>query len=176
MPFSVLLLTAASSEKHISGHGGDKVSMSNLLSNEVVLFFDKTDREEVKRGLGMSSERKCCDGIIFYSNGIRKVICLVEMKSRNLGEAEEQIKSTYDRLRELMKRECESCNDYFEQIVWKAYVYRATGGPERQSEECVEKLMKYGFKKGNAVVLGRPDITNFLREDTRKEVFKKKKK
>ncbi len=174
MPFSVLLLTAAGSGRHISGHGGAKVSMPNPLSNEVILFFDKTDRDEVKRGLGLSKDRKCCDGIIFYSLDTRKVICLVEMKSGSLGEAEEQIKSTYERLQVLLKKECESCNDYFKQITWKAYIHRSTGGPSRQAEECVEKLESYGFSKGNAVVLGQSDITNFLRADSSKKVFKKK--
>ena len=139
MPFSVLLLTAADSGRHISGYGNTKVSMSNPLSNEVVLFFDKTDRDEVKRGLGLQ-DRRCCDGIIFYSHDTRKVICLVEMKSGSLGEAEEQIKSTYERLQVLLREECKHCNDYLKQITWKAYIHRATGGPSRQAEECVEKL------------------------------------
>ena len=46
MPFSVLLLTAASSERHISGYGGDRVSMkADLLPGEIVLFFDKVDSD-----------------------------------------------------------------------------------------------------------------------------------
>lgn len=53
MSFSVLLLTAASSERHISGFGGDRVSMQgDLLPGEVVLFFDKVDGDLVRTSLG----------------------------------------------------------------------------------------------------------------------------
>ncbi len=163
MPFSVLLLTAASSERHISGYGGDRVVMPSLLPKEVVLFFDKVDSEIVSRGLGLSGEQ-CCDGVIFYSSDKHKVICLVEMKSSDLGDAEEQIKSTHRKLSELLKKECKLCNERLDQIIWKAYIYRSSGSPKRQAEDCVGNLIKYGFKRGNALVLGKPDITDFLRK------------
>ncbi len=42
MAFSVLLLTAANSERHISGYGGDRVSMQATLEpGEIVFFFDR---------------------------------------------------------------------------------------------------------------------------------------
>jgi hypothetical protein len=71
----------------------------DLLPGEVVLFFDKVDGDLVRRSLGMET-RQCCDGIIFYKKRERVVICLVEMKSDNLGEAEMQIKGTYDQWRD----------------------------------------------------------------------------
>jgi hypothetical protein len=177
MPFSILLLTAASSERHISGYGGDRVHMADkLLPGELVLFFDKVDSDVVSKGLGLLG-KKCCDGIIFYSHGSNKVICLVEMKSSNLVEAEEQIKSTYNRLQELLKAECRLCSDAIEQITWKAYIYRSSGGPKKDAMECVERLVQYGFKKGNAVILGQASITEFLRrtENTNVRKYKKSK-
>jgi hypothetical protein len=165
MPFSVLLLTSASSERHISGYGGDRVSMkSDLLPGEVVLFFDKVDRDVVRNSLGMSAT-KCCDGIILYLNGRRTIICLVEMKSDDLGKAEMQIKNTYKNLRERLNAECTFCKETFKQISWRAYIYRSGGAPKKDVDTCVDALEKAGFERGNAVVLGNPDITSFLRGD-----------
>lgn len=163
MPFSVLLLTAASSEGHISGYGGDRVSMKgNLLPGEIVLFFDKVDSEVIRKSLNMVSQHSC-DGIIFLAHGQQTIICLVEMKSDNLGDAEKQIKETYEHLYKMLKRECNFCKDRLEQIIWRAYIYRSGDGPKKDADDCVGKLEKAGFKSGNAVVLGNPDITDFLR-------------
>src|SRR5579885_1517199 len=67
MPFSILLLTSASSKTHITGASSDRVSMkrNELESDELVLFFDKVDEGPARKALGMD-DKKCCDGIIFY--------------------------------------------------------------------------------------------------------------
>jgi hypothetical protein len=173
MPFSILLLTAASSERHISGYGGDRVSMQAALEpGEIVLFFDKVDGEIVRRGLGIPNT-KCCDGIIFYTSRTQKVICLVEMKSDNLGVAEKQIETTYTRLHEMLRNECSSCRDSLNRLIWRAYIYRSGGAPKKDVDSCVERLEKY-FKRGNVVVLGNPDITKFLRKEERVKMQKDK--
>jgi ribosomal protein L31E len=163
MPFSVLLLTAASPERHISGYGGDRVSMrGDLLSGELVLFFDKVDSDLVRNGLGM--ETKCCDGIIFRAHDQQIIICLVEMKTENLlRNAGEQVKDTYEYLMKKLNAECISCKDKLNEIIWRAYIYRSGGAPKKDVYACVESLEKAGFKSGNVVVLGNPDITDFLR-------------
>jgi hypothetical protein len=164
MPFSALLLTAASSERHITGYGGDRVIMkSDLLSGEVVLFFDKVDSDLVRNSLGMFHTH-CCDGVIFRSYYRHIVICLVEMKSDNLGDAEQQIKDTHKHLSEMLKNDCKFCKrDQLDQIIWRAYIYRSGGGPKKDADVCVKNLEKYGFRSGNVAVLGNPDITTFLR-------------
>lgn len=164
MPFSVLLLTAASSERHVSGYGGDRVSMQgDLLSGELVLFFDKVDSDPVRNGLGLAN--KCCDGIIFRSYNQQMIICLVEMKSDSLGDAEEQVKTTYGHLQKMLNAQCIFCKDKLRQIIWRAYIFRSGGAPKKDAKACVESLEKAGFKKGNVVVLGNPDITDFLRNE-----------
>ena|SRR5579884_750567 len=176
MPFSVLLLTAASSERHITGHGGDRVSMKDALKpGEIVLFFDKIDSDAVRNSLGMV-DTKCCDGIIFYARGAQKVICFVEMKSDNLGEAEMQIKVTYDYFNKMLSNECRLCRDQYQQIIWRAYIYRSGGAPKKDADICVERLEKAGFQKGNVVVLGNPDISDFLRAEERQWKRKNAKK
>jgi len=163
VPFSVLLLTAASPERHLSGYGGDRVRMQgDLLPDELVLFFDKIDSDSVRNSLGMAN--KCCDGIIFHSHDKQVIICLVEMKSDDLGKAEKQVKDTYEHLRKMLSAECMHCKDKLPQIIWRAYIYRSGGGPKKDAEACVRSLEKAGFKSGNVAVLGNPDITEFLRE------------
>ena len=117
MPFSILLLTSANSERHITGAKSDRVSMEQKLRpGELALFFDKVDQGPASLALGWN-DKKCCDGIIFYKNNTQNIICLVEMKHTDLGEAKEQIKETYDRLHDLLKQECRSCRDYLQQII-----------------------------------------------------------
>ena len=162
MPFSVLLLTAASPDRHISGYGGDRVRMQgDLLSDELVLFFDKIDSDPVRNSLGMAN--KCCDGIIFHSHDKQIVICLVEMKHATLGDPEQQVKDTYEHLYKMLNTECKSCKDKLSQIIWRAYIYRSVAAPKQGANACVESLEKAGFKSGNVAVLGNPDIADFLR-------------
>src|SRR5579885_3175420 len=53
MPFSILLLTSGSSERHITGEDGTRVSwVGKLLPGELVLFFDKVDRGPASLALG----------------------------------------------------------------------------------------------------------------------------
>ncbi len=162
MPFSVLLLTAASPERHISGYGGDRVRMQgDLLSGELVLFFDEVDSDLVRKGLGMT--KKCCDGIIFHAHDQQIIICLVEMKHATLGEAEQQVKDTYDHLHTMLNAECISCKDTLKRIIWRAYIYRSGSAPRKDADACVKGLEQYGFKSGNVAVQGNPNITDFLR-------------
>lgn len=161
MPFSVLLLTGVSSERHITGAKSDRVKMEqDLRPGEVVLFFDKVDKEPICQGLGMSSQ-KCCDGIIFYANKAQKVICLVEMKGSDLGEVKEQIKQTYERLSALLKQECTSCPGNLKQIIWQAYIYHSGASPKGGYRDCEDYLKGCGFKE--AWVRNDRDISKYLR-------------
>ena len=169
MPFSILLLTSASSERHISGHGGDRLIMNNLEAKEVALFFDKID--EVRESLGMGKQEKCCDGVIFYTRqtgkqstrDALKLICLVEMKSDNVQSASEQILSTYNHLVPLLKDECKACLTYLNRIVWCAYIYRSGTAP-KDSNKYIKKLTDHGFKRENVALSGNRDIAAFLRD------------
>lgn len=178
MPFSVLLLTAANSERHITGASKDKVRVGSLQPGELVLCFDKLDTTDIVRlGLGIPRNQKCCDGVIYYANGILKVICLVEMKHSRLDSAAEQIKRTYEHLYQRLKSECKGCEDVFKQIVWRAYVYRI-GSSAVNTEEC-KKILSADFGPGNVLVSSNPDILRFLRgenETVRRKGFQKGKR
>lgn len=163
MPFSILLLTDVSSERHITGAKGDRVIMPDLLPGEVALFFDKVDGDPVRQSLGLNSQ-KCCDGIIFYANKTKKNICLVEMKTSNLGEAKEQIEQTYNRLHFLLKQNCASCQTYLKQIIWQAYIYHSGSAPKGGYRDCEDELKRLGFT--DAWVRGERDITRYLRMES----------
>lgn len=171
MPFSVLLLTGVSSERHITGAKSDKVVMEqDLLPGEVILFFDKVDKDPIRQGLGMNNQL-CCDGIIFYANKNQKVICLVEMKHSNLGEAKEQIKQTYGRLLTLLKQNCTACPGSLKQIIWQAYIFHSGAAPKGGYKDCEDDLKSCGFKE--AWVRGDRDIAKYLRMEIKADLRRK---
>jgi hypothetical protein len=166
MPFSVLLLTAASSKRSISGYRDSKVVMNGQLQSDEVILFFQIDRDEVRSGLDMLREgMKCCDGLVFRShdNG-QKIICLVELKSEDMNQPEDQIISTRRHLEQLLAKECRLCSDYLRQITWKACIYRHTAS-QTQTAECSRKLRAAGFSGSNITFVdrGQNDIGRFLR-------------
>lgn len=171
MPFSILLLTSASSKTHITGESGDKVSIerNDLQDGELVLFFDKVDAGPARKALGMNNQ-KCCDGIIFYKNNNQNVICLVEMKHTDPSKAKEQIEETYKRLKNLLNKECESCKDYLQQIVWLAYIYCWGSSPTSKYRDRQGVSLK-GFK--DVRVCHDKNIINYLRGEMKVEKNKK---
>lgn len=161
MSLSVLLLTMASSDKHITGRSGDRVSV-NVQSGELVLCFDKLDDTTLARqGLGIPVGKKCCDGVIFYACEALRVICLVEMKHSHIEDAAEQIKMTYNYLYQQLKSDCQGCKGLWKDVIWRAYVYRSASH-NVDVEKCKRDLGK-DFAPGNIVVSGSDDITDFLR-------------
>lgn len=83
------------------------------------------------------------------------------MKHTDLGDAKKQIKETHKRLKELLEQECEYCNSYLQQIIWKAYIYRSGAAPKDRYRECEDSLKKDGFKE--AWVRGDKRIIKYLR-------------
>lgn len=164
MPFSVLLLTAASAKRQIKGAGYSQVVMNGQLSGELALFF-QIDQDAVRRGLKMQ-DKKCCDGLIFYARDgeNKKTLCLVELKTNNnLGDAAEQIINARNHLARMLKAECQSCNDYLEQVVWRVCLYRHSSS-QKQSAECARKLKEAGFKEIDIAYLrGDGEVGPFLR-------------
>lgn len=166
MPFSRLLLIAANTRKYIVGkRREDKVelkskdapdSQPSSQSDGLALFF-QIDDEEIRRSLTLQGDGvKCCDGLIFYAQDGRaeRVICLVEMKSSNTGEADKQIAETRSRLKDML--EAEFCGDYMHRITWKACLYRSHAFLG-ETESIKRNLVKYGFKPEDIVFLDKTD-------------------
>jgi hypothetical protein len=123
MPFSKLLLVSANSQRYIE-ENKDKVILKELRNGELALFF-KIDEYKVKMSLNMVGEgQKCCDGLIFFSQDTQneRVICLVEMKSKSLEQAAEQIRDSYKVLKGMIDKEREECRQKIN-VVWKACLF-----------------------------------------------------
>jgi len=176
---SRLLLVAASSKKYIAGKGNDKVIIKPLsrtfmsgndpYTGEVILFFqldDPRDQEKlVSRSLGMQANDKRCDGLIFYAQDEEeeKVICLVEMKSTNIGEAAQQIKSTKNHIQGLLREECDThCHRQLQRIKWKASFYHH-GASQDEVASVLKQLKKEGFADYNDFTPANNDIGPLLR-------------
>jgi hypothetical protein len=115
-------------------------------------------------------KKKCCDGLIFYSpeQESPKTICLVEMKSDDLQQAEEQIKDTKEHLIKIFRKECEGNRTLLQGVQWKAYIYRHSSSP-KQTRVCRKRLENdYGFGKGNVAILSQSEISAFLRNTEKK--------
>jgi len=183
--FSRLLLVAANSKKQIRGVKGDRIVVNPRRSladgsrdpyeGEVVLCFeidDPRDKEKkVCRGLGIQENDKKCDGIIFYSQDDweHRVICLVEMKSTQIKTVAEQIISTRNHIKELLREECgDHCSKQFQHIEWKACFYYH----EASHDEVVSiqrQLRSSGFTSVTLFTTNDFDAGPFLRgeENTR---------
>lgn len=165
MSFSRLLLAAASSKKFIAGEGNDKIVISPKISlagrdayeGEVVLCFQLDDRRDgerrVARSLGLQANDPRCDGLIFYAQDGEesRTICLIEMKSRDIGEAAEQIKHTKRHVENLLHEEysilpqgCHTdCRRQIGHIKWKAGIFHHGSSPRMES--ALDELMSEGF-------------------------------
>lgn len=125
-----------------------------LRSGELVLFFQIDDEDKVvRRGLKML-DTKCCDGLVFYARDgeKKKIICLVELKSNDLGDAAEQISITRNNLAEILQAECHACSDYLSYVIWKACIYRYSSSP-KQVSDCKNTLRRAGFKENDIILL-----------------------
>ncbi len=169
MSLSRLLLVAANSKKRIKGDGNDEVKISPKLTisgrdayeGEVVLCFQLDEKTEqgkrIRRSLDIQDEnnQKRCDGLVFYSRDEKpeRVICLVEMKSTNDGDAPAQLESTREHIKTLLSQECNSsseecrreCERQMGRIVWKACIYHHGASPKEQA--AIQKELKdSGFR------------------------------
>ncbi len=196
MSFSRLILVAVNSKKCIVGEGKDKVCISAKLSlpgrdayeGEVVLFFQLDDRTDphkrVPRNLGIPDSNQRCDGLVFYSQDEKaeKVVCLVEMKSTNIGGAEDQLISTKEHVEQLLRKECDSlpencqadCRGQITNITWKACIYHHGASPD-EFERIQKQLKDRGFTDVAFLTSADPDLRPLLSGEGRsaKEMGKK---
>lgn len=180
MPFSRLLLVAAHSRKYIIGNDPrDKVEikprlltakhpMSDPWNGEVVLCF-QVDDKVLCSSLGIDYHAKRCDGLIFYARDgdPKRIICLVEMKSRNVDEAAKQIKGTYDKFKNILEDECALCPKNVSNIEWWAFFYRKNS-PKDEVAAVAKELKSFNIFKG-VISLDRDhnDIGPYIRGDIR---------
>lgn len=165
MPFSVLLLTAASSKRSIIGFRGSKVVMDERPQpGEVVLFF-QIDKDHVRAGLNMRGQGvSCCDGLVFRSQDEedKKTICLVEMKTGTFNDPADQIIRTHEKLSPMLANECSRCSEHLVKVKWTACVY-SHASSQVQVANCKKKLREAGFREIFFADEQHNDIGAFLR-------------
>jgi hypothetical protein len=181
--FSRLLLAAANSRKFIVGEGIDKIVVSprgnsanrDPFEGEVVLCFQLDDRRDgekrVARSLGFQPNDSRCDGLIFYAHDTEdsRVICLVEMKSTNLGNAGDQIIQTKRHLEGLLREECyvlpqecqEDCERQITRIKWKACLFHH-GSSQSDVQNILRQLKSKGFSDVRAYTSADNDARQLL--------------
>jgi hypothetical protein len=116
-------------------------------ANETILFF-RIDAAHVCKDLGIKDKEPRCDYLAFYKKDDKTILCLVELKGKNIEHAVEQIAHTYKRLNELLKqRACDT-----KHITWKAYVGCNAHSPLTQSKQPADKLKAlFGHNNFNIV-------------------------
>lgn len=184
MSFSRLLFVAANSRKQIVGEGNDKVviSANNFIpqrdpyQGEVILCFqldDRNDQEKrVPHSLGIPNEAQRCDGLVFYSQDEQatRVICLVEMKSTNVAEAEQQIISTKRHIEDLLLQECHALQDKYRanaikqitKIKWKAAIYHFGASEDKVNDILLDLKKNYGFDDARRLTYSKNDLRPLL--------------
>lgn len=169
MSLTRLLLVAANSKKYIEGAGKDRIhvkpqSSSSPYTGEVVLCFQL---DEVAHSLGIPKTDKRCDGLIFYAQDDKdeRSFCLVEMKSDDVKDAAQQIKSTRDHLKMLLRTECEPyCNKQFNRIKWKACFYHHGSLPDNVNA-VLRQLKNDGFDDIEDFTVNNNDAGSFIRNE-----------
>ena len=166
MALSRLLLAAASSKMYIVGNRKIDKLIVQANKDEIILCFQLDDQERrVSHLLGLGENDKRCDGIIFYAKdgADKKTICLAEMKSTNIGQVTQQIKSTKIHIENLLRQDCGSHYDkLLNCIEWKACFY-SYGTSNSDRNQQLKALREEGFRDVTYFDRSNNDIGPFLR-------------
>lgn len=162
MPFNTLLLTCLKSGKSFS-EGRARVRVSRpkeYASKETVLFFSVDDQSNPRSTLrdDLEMEGALCDLVVFYApdSGDKKVLCLVELKGKDIKHAVEQVTNTCRSLKNNFNK------THIQQITWKAYI-RTTGGAPKNTKQDMDKGLAKSFDKNNYKISNEENIWEFLR-------------
>lgn len=173
MPFNTLVMVCPTSNKTSFSGTGSKVSMTPN-SNEKVFFFDigmqAVANSLLRQDWGMKDDEPLCDGIIYYTdvNQNKTIICLVELKGRQLNHALDQVVHTQKVMRQVLKETLakRASNPHFSNVIWRGYIYQNKSAPSNikllQGE--IEKAEKKFGGTQNFQISKAADIGVFLRK------------
>lgn len=178
MVFSRLLLATADAKSYIVGTKREDKLYVRAEAGEIALCFQIDDRErKMSLILDFDEDAKRCDGLVFYAKDGEddKVICLVEMKSKNIDDVAEQIKATKSHIESMLRHECALHYDkLLKRIKWKACFYCYGSSDDRKRKIIKDDLIKSGFNEIADFGRSKDDMTSFLRGGTNaKNVLKK---
>ena len=107
---------------------------TEVLAGETILFFH-IDCEDGRNSLGIAGKgAKICDYLVFYTkdDDSKEIICLLELKGKDLNSAIEQIIQTYRNIHVMAK---EHLGKHVQQIRWKTCICMHGQAPRnRQSD------------------------------------------
>jgi hypothetical protein len=157
MPFNTLL-TRCLMPKNSFTENKVRVSVKSG-QDERVLFFRTDEGPESPFRRDMGHDGKLCDLVVFFARGSRNVLCLVELKRGDLGDAIEQILTTRDVFVERFK------SDPYKRAIqndlhYKCYIRCHGSSPQEKSKKV--KLDRI-FGKGKWMVSEKDDMGEFLR-------------
>lgn len=173
MPFNLLVLTILNRQTKLSG-SGNVLSMEPREDEESLFFEIDSDASPINRLIKQTGDKKICDGLILYLRGNKRIICLTELKGRDINHAAEQILNTYGLVRKLLQNSLRQTKEgiaLFRDTEWRAYILQ-----NRKSSAPTKKSNKSKSKKANDAlndlrkcfakvkVSKNKDIGEFLRE------------
>ena len=138
---------------------GGRVSVQPK-SEETIHFFviddDINPDCTLRQDLGIVGA--ICDLLVSYAKENKKLLCLVELKGKNLRRAVEQVANTYKYLRKSLSQ------PQLQQIKWKAYIHQHGSSPSKTDRDWIKNRLERGFGKNNYCVSRASDLGNFLRQ------------
>jgi len=109
----------------------------------------------------MGYDGKLCDLAIFFTRGGQKVLCLVELKKGDLGDAIEQILKTRDILIERFRSDPHK-RSIDEDLLLKCYIRCHGSSPlEKAKKVKLDKILG----KGRWMISEKDDMGDFLRQE-----------
>lgn len=159
MPFNTLLTRCLMQKNNFTEN---KVTVSvRRATDEVVLFFriDEGPNSPFRKDMGYDG--KLCDLAVFYSSSGKKVLCLVELKKGDLGDAIEQILKTRDILIESFRSDPHK-RAIHEDLLFKGYI-RCHGSSPLEKRKKVQ--LNNIFGKGMWTISEKDDMSEFLRTE-----------
>ncbi len=156
MPFNSLILTSLHSGTSFS-EARNRVSLQRR-SNETILFFSTDEQSNPHCTLRQDLDIPggVCDLVVFYAQGNRKIVCLVELKGSDLKRAVEQVTNMYENLRRPLKQ------THLQLIEWKVYICMS-GAVPKEAKNLQKNLHRIFGKRNFVVSKNDRDFGKFLR-------------
>lgn len=143
MPFNTLLLHSLIHATSVNENGVRAIAQQQ--EGERILFFH-IDSAFVRIAWAMPRGEGLCDYLVLYSKESnkpeerKKVLCLLELKGKDIVHATKQIIDTYKRIQELLK--LNQHHAPIQHIIWKAYICFNAHSPISQTKSSINELKR----------------------------------
>jgi len=145
---------------------------------ETILFFPIDDQQQrnapcLMRQKLRLSEEPICDLLVFFANESKEIVlCLVELKGREIAEAVKQIETTYHALNTLARSAISP--RLWERVHLKGYILMHGSMPKKEVKKFKDPLEDL-FGAENYAIERNEDLGDFLRQTQDQKQQKKDK-